>query len=62
MDDEKIHKIAKENGVSPARVLIAWHVQRGTVVLPKSVTAERIIDNFKGKVDILFPYKRYNIS
>ncbi|KAM5469972.1 hypothetical protein MferCBS49748_002734 [Microsporum ferrugineum] len=47
MDDEKIHKIAKENGVSPARVLIAWHVQRGTVVLPKSVTAERIIDNFK---------------
>ncbi|GBF61678.1 alcohol dehydrogenase [Trichophyton mentagrophytes] len=47
MDDEKIQKIAEANGVSSARVLIAWHVQRGTVVLPKSVTPERIIDNFK---------------
>ncbi|EFE32289.1 aldehyde reductase I (ARI), putative [Trichophyton benhamiae CBS 112371] len=47
MDDEKIQKIAEAHGVSSARVLIAWHVQRGTVVLPKSVTPERIIDNFK---------------
>ncbi|KAK2879974.1 hypothetical protein FQN49_000700 [Arthroderma sp. PD_2] len=36
MDDEAIHKLAKEHGVSPARVLIAWHVQRGTIVLPKN--------------------------
>ncbi|EZG05938.1 hypothetical protein H106_04430 [Trichophyton rubrum CBS 735.88] len=55
MDDEKIQKIAEAHGVSSARVLIAWHVQRGTVVLPKSVTPERIIDNFKGQLIAFAP-------
>ena len=33
--------------VGVATVLISWAVVRGTVVLPKSVTASRITDNLK---------------
>ncbi|KAK6205425.1 Aldo/keto reductase [Scheffersomyces amazonensis] len=45
--DETIVKIAKKNDVSPATILISWAVQRGTVVLPKSITPSRIEDNLK---------------
>lgn len=34
-------------GITPAQVIISWHVQRGTVVLPKSVHEDRIWENFK---------------
>ncbi|PSR73736.1 hypothetical protein PHLCEN_2v10426 [Hermanssonia centrifuga] len=39
--------IAKELGITPAQVLISWHVQRGTIVLPKSVTPSRVVENLK---------------
>lgn len=39
--------IAKKNGVEPAQVLISWAVQRGVIVLPKSVTASRVISNLE---------------
>lgn len=37
--------VAKSLGVSPARVLVRWSVQRGYVALPKSVTPARIAEN-----------------
>lgn len=43
--NETILAIAKKNNVSSAQVLISWAVQRGTIVLPKSVTDARIISN-----------------
>ncbi|KAF8607340.1 hypothetical protein BDV93DRAFT_603951 [Ceratobasidium sp. AG-I] len=39
--------IAEELEITPAQVLISWHVQRGTVVLPKSVTSCRIEENLQ---------------
>lgn len=45
MTDPAIQEIAKKNGVSPATILISYHVNRGVVVLPKSVTENRIISN-----------------
>lgn len=45
MTDPAIQEIAKKNGVSPATILISYHVNRGVVVLPKSVTESRIISN-----------------
>ncbi|KAF9783118.1 NADP-dependent oxidoreductase domain-containing protein, partial [Thelephora terrestris] len=40
-------KIAKGLGITPAQVIISWHVQRGVVVLPKSVHEGRIRENFE---------------
>lgn len=45
--NETIVSIAKKNNAEPAQVLVSWAVQRGTVVLPKSVTDSRIIANIK---------------
>ena len=47
IDDPIVIDVAKEVGKSPAQVLIQWAVQRGTVVLPKSVTPSRIDENFE---------------
>lgn len=49
VDDTLVVDTARKLGKTPAQVLISWAVQRGTVVLPKSVTAERICSNFEGK-------------
>lgn len=45
VDDPIVIDIAKRLGREPAQVLVSWAVQRGTVVVPKSVTPERIISN-----------------
>jgi diketogulonate reductase-like aldo/keto reductase len=38
-------EIATAHGVGPAQVVLRWHVQHGIVVIPKSVTPERIKSN-----------------
>jgi glycerol 2-dehydrogenase (NADP+) len=45
MSDATIQEIAKKNGVSPATVLISYHINRGVVVLPKSIKEDRILSN-----------------
>ncbi|KAF9885670.1 hypothetical protein FE257_012652 [Aspergillus nanangensis] len=44
---EPIVEVAKKKGVTPAAVLLSWHVARGSSVLAKSVTPSRIEDNRK---------------
>jgi 2,5-diketo-D-gluconate reductase A len=46
LDDPVIVGIAEAHGKTPAQVVIRWHLQLGNVVIPKSVTPERIKDNF----------------
>jgi len=46
LDDPVIGGIAERLGATPAQVVIAWHIARGFVVLPKSVTPSRIAENF----------------
>ncbi|KAF9522574.1 NADP-dependent oxidoreductase domain-containing protein [Crepidotus variabilis] len=43
----EVKHIAEKLDISPAQVYISWHIQRGTIVLPKSVTPARIEENFK---------------
>ncbi|KAG7733568.1 hypothetical protein KL948_000770 [Ogataea haglerorum] len=45
LHDPVIVEVAQKYGVTPACVALSWAVARGTVVLPKSTTAERIKDN-----------------
>jgi 2,5-diketo-D-gluconate reductase A len=47
IDDNTIGKIASRHGRTPAQVMLRWHVQQGNVVIPKSVTPERIEENFR---------------
>jgi 2,5-diketo-D-gluconate reductase A len=47
LDDPVITRIAEARGKSPAQVVLRWHIQRGDVVFPKSVTPERIKANFE---------------
>lgn len=47
LDDPVVVGVAQDVGKQPAQVLVQWAVQRGTVVLPKSVTPSRIVENFE---------------
>ena len=46
LDDPVLREIAEANDVSPAQVLLRWHLDHGFVAIPKSVTPERIAANF----------------
>ncbi|WOV86599.1 aldo/keto reductase [Sporosarcina oncorhynchi] len=45
LDDPTLIEIGHKYGKSPAQVIIRWHVQHRLVVIPKSVTPERIRSN-----------------
>ena len=46
LQDETIGEIARAHDATPAQVIIAWHLALGNVVFPKSVTPERIQQNW----------------
>lgn len=46
LDDPVLAEIAEAHGVTPAQVVLRWHLDTGVVVIPKSVTPERIASNF----------------
>lgn len=46
LNHEIVKEIASETGKSCGQILIRWAFQRGTSVIPKSVTPCRIIENF----------------
>uniref|UniRef100_A0A0R3RR67 Aldo_ket_red domain-containing protein n=1 Tax=Elaeophora elaphi TaxID=1147741 RepID=A0A0R3RR67_9BILA len=45
LDDPVILKLAEVHHKSAAQVILRWAIQRGLVVIPKSVTEKRIIEN-----------------
>ena len=46
LEDPVITQIARTHDATPAQVMIAWNLALGNVVIPKSVTPERIAANF----------------
>ncbi|NDV47135.1 aldo/keto reductase [Paludibacter sp. 221] len=49
--EDIILSIAKEHNATPAQVMLAWGMERNTIVIPKSVNKERIKENF-GSVNV----------
>ncbi|MCP2033505.1 diketogulonate reductase-like aldo/keto reductase [Planomicrobium sp. HSC-17F08] len=47
LQDEVVKQIAQVHGKSPAQVVLRWHLQNNTIVIPKSVTPSRIEENFQ---------------
>lgn len=46
LDDPVIVEVAEAHGVTPAQATLRWHIERGDIVFPKSVTESRIRENF----------------
>jgi 2,5-diketo-D-gluconate reductase A len=45
LDDPTIGVIARRAAKTPAQVVLRWHLERGDIVFPKSVTPDRIREN-----------------
>lgn len=45
LGEEVITSIAREHAVTPAQVVLRWHLQQGRIIIPKSVTPARIAEN-----------------
>jgi 2,5-diketo-D-gluconate reductase A len=45
LGEAPIVEIAERHGKTPAQAILRWHLQLGNVVIPKSVTPERIREN-----------------
>lgn len=46
LDEAVIEEIATDHERTPGQVVLRWHLQLGNVVFPKSVTPDRIEENF----------------
>lgn len=46
LSDPGICAIAERDGRTPAQVILRWHLEQGRVVFPKSVSPERMRENF----------------
>jgi len=47
LGDETVFDVAQTYGKTAAQVVLRWHVQRSSIVFPKSVTPARMRENFE---------------
>src|SRR5690625_13265 len=47
LSDPLLVALAERHGRSPAQVLLRWHIQLGNVIIPKSVSRQRMAENLQ---------------
>jgi 2,5-diketo-D-gluconate reductase A len=47
LDDPAIVAIARRHEITPAQVVLRWHLQRGRIVFPKTVRQARVRENIR---------------
>jgi 2,5-diketo-D-gluconate reductase A len=47
LEDTTLVSLAEKYGKSPAQIVLRWHLQLGNVVIPKSVTPQRVRENIE---------------
>lgn len=53
--DPRVTEIAQDLGASPAQVILRWHLEKGHVVIPKSVSVQRLRANAALEGVVLHP-------
>ena len=53
LEDPQVRAVADRSGATPAQVLLAWGLQRGTAVIPKSVHPQRLAENLAAAALVL---------
>ncbi|MDQ3096530.1 MAG: aldo/keto reductase, partial [Actinomycetota bacterium] len=43
--DPTLHQVAAKHSVTPAQVILRWHLDLGNVIIPKSVDKDRMAAN-----------------
>ncbi len=46
LENASLKALGQKHGKTPAQVIVRWHLDRGYIVIPKSVTPSRIRENF----------------
>lgn len=47
LQDEKLLQLAHQHGKTPGQIILRWHIQLGTVPLPKSASPKRQLENLQ---------------
>lgn len=45
LEEEILNKLAEKYNKTPAQIALRWHIDRGTMIIPKSVHKERLQEN-----------------
>ncbi|MGI9162028.1 MAG: aldo/keto reductase [Mycobacterium sp.] len=47
LGDPVVSRVSRATGAHPAQVVLRWHIERGDVVIPKSIQPQRMKENFE---------------
>ncbi|PYI69300.1 2,5-diketo-D-gluconic acid reductase [Arthrobacter livingstonensis] len=62
LDSGVVTELAAKHGATPAQIVLAWHLGVGNIVIPKSVTPERIRENLAAAAITLSPEELAAVS
>jgi diketogulonate reductase-like aldo/keto reductase len=62
LNAEAVTSAAGTHNISPAQVVLAWHLAQGTIVIPKSANSGRMRDNLAAAAVVLTPAELSGIT